>query len=327
MSPIDLWPDESAATGFADVVGTQTYSYYNNNLPIEYLNLTNGIDDDGDGWIDESCDGIDNDGDGIIDPGFNGIDDDGKNGVDDPAELFFNKPGLHRGLQQDRRERVRGRGLRRDPDRRHPDQCQLHHLAAAGGLAQLGRDDAAGGGRHRPDDMERHGRRERRWHEARLRDDPAAARAVAAAGRPVLRLHRHHARSDGAGPSTRGPARASASVNANSPLASLPFYHFWLTDREGVTAPVSRAPRTFNTSVNVATTETYQVPVISSTGYLLRCRRGTPGYSGPYLQGERRLVTLFSKTGQIASNSITNFSGTNTNYPYLEAQSGVKESQ
>ena len=53
----------------------------------EFLQVVNGQDDDGDGWIDEGFDGIDNDGDGIIDPGYNGIDDDGVNGIDDPGEL------------------------------------------------------------------------------------------------------------------------------------------------------------------------------------------------------------------------------------------------
>ncbi len=60
-----------------------------NGWMAEFLFLTNGQDDNGNGWIDESCDGIDNDGDGITDPGFNGIDDNGNGFIDEPAELMI----------------------------------------------------------------------------------------------------------------------------------------------------------------------------------------------------------------------------------------------
>ena len=59
----------------------------------EFLFVVNGQDDDGDGWVDEGFDGIDNDGDGVIDPAYNGIDDDGVNGVDDPGELTYGNGG------------------------------------------------------------------------------------------------------------------------------------------------------------------------------------------------------------------------------------------
>lgn len=36
-------------------------------VPAEYLLLTNGRDDDSNGWIDEGWDGVDNDGDGLVD--------------------------------------------------------------------------------------------------------------------------------------------------------------------------------------------------------------------------------------------------------------------
>ncbi len=47
----------------------------------------------------------------------------------------------------------------------------------------------------------------------------------------------------------------------------------------------------------------------------------------PFLTGERRLVTLFVKTGQITSNSIMNFNGFDTNAPFYDAQAGTKEPQ
>jgi len=38
-------------------------------------------------------------------------------------------------------------------------------------------------------------------------------------------------------------------------------------------------------------------------------------------------VTLFVKTGQITTTSIESFNGLDTNAPFYDAQSGVKETQ
>jgi hypothetical protein len=90
----------------------------------------------------------------------------------------------------------------------------------------------------------------------------------------------------------------------NSPLASVPFFHFWLTEREGVVAPTIGSP---------AANPLLPLP----KGY------GT----ATALTGERRLVTLFVKTGQIVANSIEVFNASDVNTPYYDAQAGVKESQ
>jgi prepilin-type N-terminal cleavage/methylation domain-containing protein len=42
-------------------------SYGSTTLPAEYLLLTNGQDDNSNGWVDEGWDGVDNDGDGLVD--------------------------------------------------------------------------------------------------------------------------------------------------------------------------------------------------------------------------------------------------------------------
>ena len=71
----------------------------------------------------------------------------------------------------------------------------------------------------------------------------------------------------------------------------------------------------------------------TSQNYMLPMPQGTSGYTAPatgtgvmpFLTGERRLVTLFVKTGQIVSNSIMNFNGNDTNAPFYDAQSGIKE--
>ena len=54
-----------------------------------------------------------------------------------------------------------------------------------------------------------------------------------------------------------------------------------------------------------------------------------PNYStNPvYLTGERRLVTLFTRSGLIVTNSIEIFDANDTNRPFYDAQAGIKEAQ
>ena len=56
---------------------------------------------------------------------------------------------------------------------------------------------------------------------------------------------------------------------------------------------------------------------------------GTPSYPTgagvATLEGDRRLVTLFPKTGLITTNTIENFSVTDVNTPYYDAQAGTRE--
>ena len=81
----------------------------------------------------------------------------------------------------------------------------------------------------------------------------------------------------------------------------------------------------------------------TSQNYLLPMPKGTTGYlpmtddpatggqkysaNPAFLTGERRLVTLFVKTGQIVSNSIESFNINDTSTPFYDAQAGIKESQ
>ena len=47
----------------------------------------------------------------------------------------------------------------------------------------------------------------------------------------------------------------------------------------------------------------------------------------PYLKGERRLVTLFTRNGQNVTNDNPNFNVLNVNQPYIQAQQGVSGEQ
>ena len=47
----------------------------------------------------------------------------------------------------------------------------------------------------------------------------------------------------------------------------------------------------------------------------------------PVLKGEMRIVTLFTRTGQITTNDNPTFNVLNVNQPFLEAQQGVSGGQ
>ncbi len=72
---------------------------------------------------------------------------------------------------------------------------------------------------------------------------------------------------------------------------------------------------------------TYLLPMPKGTADGLLSYTPPTVATTPYLTGERRLVTLFVKTGQIVSNSIENFNGHRHQRPFYDAQAGIKESQ
>ena len=278
----------------------------------EFLNLTNGIDDDGDGWVDESCDGIDNDGDGIIDPAFNGIDDDGANGIDDPGEVYYNRIYGRNSLTYNEFEQEVfvgvfsstsiGRGnytISRRPVI-SPNAAEV--TLPAGVVVDLTTWNAASshdGNTLTPTLPER----------SRLPVDPFSGHVdilIDQTGRVV----------------PPGAGSGGGGYYALSPIASLPFYHFWITEREGVVAPLWD-PASVTLPYAPAPN-----PAYGTQYFLLPMPQGTPNYANTsYLKGERRLVTLFTKTGQIVANSIELFDGNDTSTPFYAPQSGTKESQ
>ncbi len=93
---------------------------------------------------------------------------------------------------------------------------------------------------------------------------------------------------------------------------TLPFYHFWLAERSDVLEPITPP-----------TGATYQ--------YRLPMPQGTPGYdtsaTARYLKGDRRLVTLFTRTGMVVTNEVESFNGAEINQPYYDAQLGTREAK
>jgi hypothetical protein len=97
------------------------------------------------------------------------------------------------------------------------------------------------------------------------------------------------------------------------------FYHFWIADRSDVYAPSG------------STTVQPQLPIPAPPGTITY-----PGV-GQTLKKDRQLLTLFTRTGQILTNSIENFDYANayglttTPYdvsaPFYQAQLGIREAK
>lgn len=84
-----------------------------------------------------------------------------------------------------------------------------------------------------------------------------------------------------------------------------PFFHFWLAERGDVQAPV------------VTPKVPHQLPMPD----------GVVAGAATVLKGERRLVTVNWKTGNVVTNALETFSPTDVNVPYGEAQNGIRETQ
>ena len=282
----------------------------------EFLFLTNGVDDNGNGWIDEQCDGIDNDGDGITDPGFNGLDDNGNGQIDEPAELAIGQ-GVNGALSGTEFEQEVFLGSQASSPPLNEPYTIFRRPVVSPGARETTLPSGV------VIDLTT-------WNAAAASAKPTSLTA------PVLLPERSRLPVDAATGYvdimidqtgrviTQGAGMDGGGAYANSPLSSLPFYQFWLTEREGVVAPLFGYQ---GTTFIPARSSGYGAAG-SSENYLLPMPKGTSNYSnGQYLIGERRLITLFVKTGQIVSNSIQNFNGYDTNAPFYDAQAGIKEPQ
>jgi prepilin-type N-terminal cleavage/methylation domain-containing protein len=118
---------------------------------------------------------------------------------------------------------------------------------------------------------------------------------------------------------TNGQVLPTTEYSRPTASSLLPFYHFWLTERQDVHATSDLGPN--------AGSYWFLLP-LPQTAYV----NFTPAPTVA-LQGDRGLITLFTRTGQITNNSIENFDMTTTganggvNAPFYPAQSGVTETQ
>ena len=312
----------------------------------ESLFVVNGQDDDGDGWVDEGFDGIDNDGDGVIDPAYNGIDDDGNGVIDDAGELGFNNFGewepeqfvgnefskLSIGGETNKRYTIVRRPIVSEGAREVP--------LPAGAVIDLTTWNATGaldktGTKPQPTLPER----------SRLPIDPYSHTV------DVMLTPDGQVMTASAGQS------AGAMSSGTFPTGNMPFYHFWIAQREDVYDPLfgttnakaivngatvsvpGAIPGTFtqvpiaNPNYAAATPQTYLLPMpegaqgnyYSPSGALIPA----PTPNGPFLKGDIRLVTLFVKTAHVLTYDLgaSNFDPTNTSLPYTQAQFGIREAK
>ncbi len=101
------------------------------------------------------------------------------------------------------------------------------------------------------------------------------------------------------------------------------FFQFWLTERQDV----HELTEMWGVSSGGAPNPNPN----TGQSYMLPMPLGTPNYTPTNpnlaLKGERRLVTLFTRTGLLTSDSLENFNGNNINLPYVDAQLGLREAK
>ncbi|MDB5349441.1 MAG: pilE [Planctomycetota bacterium] len=269
----------------------------------EFLILANGTDDDKDGFTDEMFDGVDNDGDGVVDPGFNGIDDDSNGVIDDFGEIFlhvnsngsFSYPGV--------KDPTTGALTFGGPflSEFEPEQYSPIPGRGRGGAYTISR---------RPVPSE--GAREVALPTNVVIDLTTSANPLSERSRVPTDLTTTFVDVLIA---PNGQVMNGAAGTNLAPPVNFPFYHFWLSEREDAAEPF---------------------PVALKLGFQLPMPRGTrgdpridpnPTYPAnlPGLKGERRLLSVNTRTGAITSTAIETFYLNNPSYPFEAAEAGVKD--
>jgi prepilin-type N-terminal cleavage/methylation domain-containing protein len=118
--------------------------------------------------------------------------------------------------------------------------------------------------------------------------------------------------------SPTGPVLQASANALTAPAANFPFYHFWLAERDDVHEPLWGLTNGIPNPNPNAPNQVNLLPMPAGA-------RNYTTQGELDLKGEIRLVTIFTKTGQIMTSAVSNFNGANTNLPYLDVQSGRRE--
>ena len=171
---------------------------------------------------------------------------------------------------------------------REQPEHPLHHHPPAGGVAGLPRDAAAIECGGRPDNLEPSALRTTGYvsERSRLPVDPTT-------GYVDILLNPNGT----VVPTTEYSSPSSFGMNSA-------FYHFWLAERGDLFDPVA------NPGVP------YLLPQVQNVD--------TPAGETRFLKGERRLLTLFTRTGAINTNQVETFDGNNPSLPFLAPQQGIR---
>lgn len=93
------------------------------------------------------------------------------------------------------------------------------------------------------------------------------------------------------------------------------FFHFWVTDRTDVYDPAG------------LTFPALPMPPADRSPFQYPGEKAADPAQTIFLKKDRQLVSLFTRTGQVVTNSIETFDFYNANAPYAEAQLGVREAK
>jgi prepilin-type N-terminal cleavage/methylation domain-containing protein len=99
--------------------------------------------------------------------------------------------------------------------------------------------------------------------------------------------------------------KADYNTTQPGPPMSFPFFHFWISDNDDIVTPLW--------GVTYPATALPTPDVRDSQGRLLK--------------GERRLVSINTRTGQIVTGSAENFSTSNINTPFFNVEHGIRDEQ
>ncbi len=250
-------------------------------LNFEALFLTNGRDDDGDGYVDESFDGIDNDSDGITDPGFNGLDDNANGMIDEPLELLIGRDlgaGIYSGTEFEQEVFIGRLPTANTPfdsftiARRPLPQPGAREISLPANvvidLTTSAFPRLLGTAAER----------------SRVPIDPAT-------GYVDFLIY------------PNGQIVPSTPYGNFAALADYPYYFLWLTERQDVFEPEPFDPA-------AAPLNQVQLPV----------PRDTPNYNLPrFLEGQRRMVVISPNSGHAAVSPIETFDGSGAGFPFASS--------
>lgn len=305
IGPMRIGPKPNASLPAPDNTMTNPERFINFGSPsnyltgptsanIEFLILTDGVDDPvsdtipGNGFTDECFDGIDNDRDGVIDPAFDGLDNDGNGVVDDINEFFFNAFAGLVAPPFGEFELESFQGNSRSTNNPQEYTITRRPVPSEGAREILMPTNVV---------IDLTTALTALPERSRLPVDPATGFVdvlIAPNGQVV---------------------NAAPSANLAPPVA-FPFYHFWICERDDVHDP-------FPASMNLP----FQLPMPKGTTGDPRI--GSAAYPATLqtLKGERRLLTVNTRTGAITPTAVETFYVNNPSYPYEAAEAGAKDVQ
>jgi hypothetical protein len=239
---------------------------------VEYLFVTNGRDDNDNGWVDEGWDGVDNDGDGLVDETFCNLSNHGEWETEHLVGAVASTAITNQTYSITRRPFPAANAREINlPSNVLIDLTSWNNLALFGTLPERSR--VAFGA---------------------LNTNTGTVDILVNPDGTVV-------------PTTLYSTPASFGMSGT-------FFHLWLAERQDLYALQTNA-------------QGNPVPLVPGPPpFYLPITQGAVAYNGPYLQGEYRVVTLFSRTGAVVTTDNPPFVINNAyspNNPFIPVEQGV----